>query len=383
MKIIFEKQFGAVDNLREFIAPGRINIIGEHVDYLGGIVLPAAINLFIHAGIRFNQKKSYRLYSIDYGSYLELESIEKSNRFLWANYILGVIEQFQEKGFSIPSFDFAFTGTIPPGSGLSSSAALEMVCAYAINETLGLGLNRTELALLSQKAEHSFVGTKCGIMDQFAVAYGKEGYCISLHTQTLDYQYHAFDLKDHEFSLIQSNVHHSLVSSEYNQRRLECESALQKIQKARLERNLSRIQNLYDLDWNLDVRDYGLNEIEVKRVRHVQTEKERTSRVIDGLIHGNFTKVGEALTECHWSLSLDYEVSCKETDFIVEYLTDAGAKGARMMGGGFGGCVLVLAKKGWIDSVFPKLNDEYQKQFQIQANLIHFQTADGVKERIG
>jgi galactokinase len=233
------------------------------------------------------------------------------------------------------------------GAGLSSSAAVEVVVGYALSELFHLGLNRTEIALLGQAAENEFVGTKCGIMDQFIIAWGKKNNCISLDTSSLKFEYHEFDLKENEFYLIQSNVKHSLNDSEYNNRRKECESAFAKIKKIS-----PNIQNLFQVNDELDLNSCGLTAIETKRVMHVISEKSRIKSTIDGLNHHDFKKVGTALTECHWSLSKNYEVSCKETDFIVETLEKESILGARMIGGGFGGCVLVLDKQGRSEEIF-------------------------------
>ncbi|MCC5814286.1 MAG: galactokinase [Leptospira sp.] len=376
---VFKKQFGnGIVEPISYRAPARINIIGEHVDYLGGIVLPAAINFEIIATLRANDKSSFRLYSKEYSSFWESDEITKSDKSPWANYIMGVVDQLEARGFHVPGFDMAIGGNIPQGSGLSSSAALEVVVGYALNDLFSFGLSKKDIALIGQAAENEFVGTRCGIMDQFIIAHGKKDHCISLNTETLEFSYHKFDMKDYEFSLIQSNVKHSLNDSAYNTRRSECESALSKIQKFRKEKNLSPISHLYQLDWNIDVAMFELTDEESKRVAHVLSEKERTERTIKGLESGNFQDVGSALTECHWSLSQDFEVSCKETDFLVNSILDSGSLGARMIGGGFGGCVLVLDKKGAMKEKAREVRDAYYKKFQLEPDFYLFEIADGV-----
>jgi galactokinase len=374
----FYKQFGKTDiPVRKFQAPARINIIGEHVDYLGGLVLPAAINFSMQILIRPNLTNEFRFYSENFKSYFSTLELRKVQKNTWVNYILGVIDQIQKKGHTVPGFDLSISGNIPLGAGLSSSAAVEVVVGYALSEVFQLGLNRTEIALLGQAAENDFVGTKCGIMDQFVIAWGKKNNCISLDTSSLKFEYHEFDLKDNEFYLIQSNVKHSLNDSEYNNRRKECESAFSKIKK-----ESPNIQNLFQVNDEFDLKSTGLTEIEIKRVIHVISEKSRIKSTIDGLNHHDFKKVGKALTECHWSLSKNYEVSCKETDFIVETLEKESILGARMIGGGFGGCVLVLDKQGRSEEIFSKLASLYEKQFKITPELYHFTITDGVHEGI-
>lgn len=376
----FYKHLGVGQEPSVFQAPGRINIIGEHVDYLGGLVLPAAINYSIQASIRPNSKGSYRLYSLDYNSYWETNAVCKSDRVEWVNYVMGIIDGLESRGFSVPGFDLLLQGNIPQGSGLSSSAALEVVLGYGLNEVFSFGLTRTEIALLGQKAENEFVGTKCGIMDQFVIAHGKKDHCISLNTSDLSFEYHKFDLLDHEFFLIQSNVKHSLNTSEYNTRRTETNSALNKIQAYRQDHGLTDINNLYELDWNTDIRSFGLEDKEASRVRHVLSEKERTHRVIQALGEGDMQEVGSALTECHWSLARDYEVSCPETDFLVDYLTNQNVSGSRMIGGGFGGCVLVLDRKDHWKEYFSDLSREYKKQFDKLPDRIAFELSNGVSK---
>lgn len=376
----FENRFGSGIPPLFFQAPARINIIGEHVDYLGGIVVPAAIDFHIYAKIRTNSKQLYRLYSEDLDSYLEVTSIQPSTTHPWANYIMGMVDEFKKKGFEIPGFDLSFGGNIPRGSGLSSSAALEVVIGYAINEVYQCGLSLKDIALMGQSAEHNYANTHCGIMDQFIIAHGKENHCITLNTHTLEFDCHRMDLKDCELLLVQSNVKHSLQDSAYNERRKQCESALIKIQNFRKLHHLTKINNLYDLSWNTDLSCYNLSEEEFKRVSHVLSEKERTERLLDCMKLGDMDEVGSVLTECHWSLANNFEVSCPETDFIVEYLSEQGCIGARMIGGGFGGCVLVLDRKGKSDLWVSKIKEVYRKKFDLELEILPVKIVGGVSQ---
>ncbi|TGM52529.1 galactokinase [Leptospira vanthielii] len=374
----FESIFGKTKQApRLFQAPARINIIGEHVDYLGGTVLPAAIDFAVQVYLRPNDTSSFHLHSVTYNETVELKKPLLPNpKSSWTDYIAGVIVEIEKKGHIIPGFDLLVDGNIPQGSGLSSSAAFEIVTGYAIKETFGLPLTREEIALIGQAAENHFVGTKCGIMDQFIIAVGKKDDCISLNTDTLKYSYHHFDLGDSEFYLINSNVKHSLKDSAYNQRRSECESALAKIQT-----KFPNFTHLYDVNLSEDqIYNCHLTNEERKRMNHVTSERERTKIVIEGLESGNFKDVGSALFQTHWSLSKDFEVSCPETDFIVDSLQSLGVTGARMIGGGFGGCVLVLDKKDHFSKIDVVLKKSYQQKFNLEIDFYKFQISDGVKE---
>ncbi|MDZ4725083.1 MAG: galactokinase [Leptospira sp.] len=372
----FKMHFPSQDSpIRHFSAPARINIIGEHVDYLGGIVLPAAIDFSIHVLIQKNQSSHYHLYSMDYEQQTSAQKpFVNSKEFPWSDYILGVILEIEKKGLSVPGFNLLIKGNIPQGAGLSSSAALEVAVAYAIHSLFDFNLSREEIALIGQAAENHFVGTKCGIMDQFIIALGKKDHCISLNTENLKYTYHEFDLKDYEFYLINSNVKHSLKDSEYNERRKECESALKKIQSVYPE-----VPSLYDFP-NPKKIETQLNSAEYKRLIHVTSERIRTESVISNLKNGEFQTVGKLLYECHWSLSKNFEVSCSETDFIVTYLESKGVIGARMIGGGFGGCVLVLDKKENFALISQELVKIYTQKFKYPVNFYKFKISDGVKE---
>nr|WP_244310454.1 galactokinase [Leptospira noumeaensis] len=374
----FESIFGKTTQpIRLFQAPARINIIGEHVDYLGGTVLPAAINFAVQVYLRPNNSSIYKLHSVTYNQTVEFQKPLLPNpNAAWADYIAGVIVEIEKKGFLVPGFDLLVDGNIPQGSGLSSSAALEVVTGFAIKETFSFPISREEVAVIGQMAENLFVGTKCGIMDQFIISVGKKNDCISLNTDTLNYSYHHFDLGDYEFYLVNSNVKHSLKDSAYNKRRSECESALLKIQT-----KYPNFTQLYEVNLSEDdLNDCHLTTEERKRTNHVTSERERTKIVVDGLESGNFLDVGSALFQTHWSLSKDFEVSCPETDFIVDSLQSLGVTGARMIGGGFGGCVLVLDKKDHFSEIDEVLKKSYQQKFNLALDFYKFEISDGVKE---
>ncbi|AOP35319.1 galactokinase [Leptospira tipperaryensis] len=362
--------------IRFFSAPGRINLIGEHVDYAGGIVLPAAIDVSIRIAIRKNRGSFFRIVSAESGEKIEAKIIVYNSKSSWINYVFGVIEEFRKLGFEADPFDMVVWGNIPQGAGLSSSAAFEVAVAYSLSEIQSWKIRREEIALLGQRAENQFVGVNCGIMDQFIISTGKEGFCIALDTETLKYEYHEMHLDDFEFYLIDSKVKHSLKDSAYNERRMEVESAFSKIKKGK-----PFLKNLYEAELDdLENESFGLNPIEKKRAKHIITERLRTTKVIENLKNGNAKIVGEILFECHNSLSKDYEVSCEESDFIVEHLRKEDVLGARMIGGGFGGCVLILDKKGRRDILFEKIKALYWKEFKNEPKLYTFRISDGVKE---
>ncbi len=376
IKNLLIEKFGTNEKeIRSFRAPARINVIGEHVDYLGGYVLPAAIDFQVCVSIRKNSLGKIRLYSEQYKEQATTDKPVYDKSHSWANYVYGVVDELQKEGFSIGGFDMAVDGDIPQGAGLSSSAALEVVTCYALSEVFEIKISREKIALIGQAAENNFVGMKCGIMDQFIIANGKKNQCILLNTDTLEKSYHTLDLKDHEFYLINSNVKHSLQDSDYNNRRKECEDALRKVQSL-----LPAIKNLYDLPIGTKLDPFSFSEKELKRVLHVVGEKERTQNLLDAFAKGNILEAGKCLYGTHDSLSQLFEVSCPETDFIVEQLKEKQATGARMIGGGFGGSILVLDKAGNRAKIEDQIKLKYQEKFNLQATFYGFQISDGVSE---
>ncbi|PJZ51031.1 galactokinase [Leptospira saintgironsiae] len=362
--------------IRFFSAPGRVNIIGEHVDYAGGLVFPAAIDFRTHFAIRTNGLGTFRLYSLDFKSEFVTKELTYSEEKPWANYILGVISEALKLGLRVEGFDLAFTGNIPQGAGLSSSAAVEVGVTFALSKIFNWDISKEKIAVLAQAAENHFVGVNCGIMDQFVIAVAKPSSCISLNTETLEYSYHNLDLPGYEFYLIDSNVPHSLKESEYNDRRKEVESATSKCNKISPE-----VRTLSQADFSL-IEKAELTPAEFKRATHILGERSRAQNVIRSLKDKNAEKVGEELYSCHESLSKNFQVSCDEIDFIVEWFRSEYALGARMIGGGFGGCVLVLDKEGRSSSLFSKFEKEYFQKFGLNAKIYKFSISEGVREDI-
>jgi galactokinase len=336
-----------------FLSPGRINIIGEHVDYNDGFVLPAAINKYICFAISKNKNSECVLvakdlneaYSFDIKD--NLQPVEK----MWVNYIIGVLHQLKEKGLPEKGFTIVFSSTIPMGAGLSSSAALECGIAYAMNKMFQLKLSKEEIARIGQKAEHTFAGVNCGIMDQFASVFGKKNKVIKLDCTTLAYEYHKADFKEYQLVLFDSCVKHTHLTSGYNDRRNEVEQGL-----AIIKANYPEVISFRNCTEKMVLSlKNTLSEIIFNRCLFVVQEIERVPLAIKALSNGNINQLGELMTKTHYGLSELYEVSCPEMDFLVtEALGEAEVVGARMMGGGFGGCTINVVKKETADNVIQK-----------------------------
>jgi galactokinase len=343
-------------------APGRVNLIGEHTDYNDGFVLPFAIDRYVELEIEESDK--FCFYSNNLNEEVKLSSLQKTNS--WADYVVGVIKEIEKRGYKIQPVKIKVDSNIPIGAGLSSSAALEVASAYAISKYFGLNLSKIDIVKISREAEANFVGVNCGIMDQFASAFSKKDYAIFLDTMTLDFQFVPLNLKGYEIFVIDSNVKHELSSSEYNLRRQECESALEIIGKDSF-RNVTR-EDLKLLNGTL-----------LKRVQHILEENERVLKTVEALKENEIKKIGEYLYQSHESLRYLYEVSCDETDFIVDFLKEKdGIIGARMVGGGFGGGVIVISKEGSFESIEKLLENEYYSRFSIRPTFYKLNSSDGV-----
>jgi len=325
-------------------APGRVNLIGEHTDYNGGFVLPAAIDKEIVFAVGLNGTDTIRLYSHDKNETCEIRLDGQPVRpgtTLWANYLLGVVAQFQQRGVAVPGFDCVFGGNVPMGAGLSSSAAVECGLAFALDYLLRTGLSRLELARLSQLAEHQFAGVQCGIMDQFASLFGRPGHVVRLDCRSLEYDYFPFNSAAYHLVLCNSGVKHSLASSEYNTRRAECEHGV-----AALQRHFPAVQTLRDVNLTqLEANRAELPPVVYRRCRYVVQENQRVAAACRHLAAGDMAAFGQQMYASHAGLRDDYEVSCAELDALVRIARPhPGVLGARMMGGGFGGCTINLVR---------------------------------------
>ena len=370
----FEKSFGTKPE-KIVLSPGRINIIGEHIDYNDGYVLPAAIDKVICFALEKNNSKKSKIIAIDLNEEFEIDLTQevKLNDIVWTNYIRGVIKQLQDNGFSFEGFNCAFSSNIPVGSGLSSSAALECGMIFGIKQLFDLKIEKVDIALLGQKAEH-WVGINCGIMDQFSSVLGLENKVIQLDCNTLDYHYHNADFKDYSLVLFDSNVKHSLFTSEYNTRRIECEQGLSIIKSHFPE--VKSFRNCTD-EQLLSIQD-KMNETVFKRVHYVVKEINRVIKACEALDKGNIEELGQLLFETHYGLSQEYEVSCAELDMLVDTAkADNNIIGSRLMGGGFGGCTINLIKKGHENEVKSKFSNLYLNTFGIELKFYDVKISNG------
>ena len=344
-----------------FTAPGRINIIGEHTDYNLGFVLPAAIDKAITYAVAPNSLDSIRLMAADLGEDVSISINEvKPVGKKWANYLLGVVAQFQVNNYAIGGFDCVFGGNIPLGAGLSSSAAVECGLAFALNHLFELNIPKMELVKMAQLAEHTYAGVQCGIMDQFASTFGKDNHVVKLDCRSLEYEYFPFNMEGYKIMLCNTKVSHSLADSEYNTRRQECESGV-----AILQKHYPEIESLRDVDLEtLAKHQDEFPEIVYQRCKYVVGEIQRVEEACDALNQGNLTRVGELMYQSHDGLQHDYAVSCPELDFLVdESRKENRILGARMMGGGFGGCTINLIEAGAVEEVSANFTEAYTKKF--------------------
>ncbi|KIO50986.1 galactokinase [Flavobacterium hibernum] len=370
----FEKSFGSKPQ-KTVLSPGRINIIGEHIDYNDGYVLPAAIDKIICFAFEKNNSKKSKIIAIDLNEEFEIDLTEEItlSDVVWTNYIRGVIKQLQDNGFLFEGFNCVFSSNIPVGSGLSSSAALECGMIFGIAALFNLEIKKVDLALLGQKAEH-WVGINCGIMDQFSSVHGLENKVIKLDCNTLDFEYHNADFKDYSLILFDSNVKHSLFTSEYNTRRIECEQGL-----AIIKSHFPEVKSFRDCteEQLLSIHD-KMNETVFKRVHYVVKEINRVIKACEALDKGNIELLGQLLFETHYGLSQEYEVSCAELDMLVDTAkADDSIIGSRLMGGGFGGCTINLIKKGQENAVKRKYSNLYLDTFGIELKFYDVKISNG------
>ena len=364
-------------------APGRINLIGEHTDYNDGLVMPAAIDKEIFFGIGPSQDEQSVLYSLNYNERLEIDINDPQplSEPRWANYLLGVLFQFKENGYPVKSFSCVFGGNIPLGAGMSSSAAMECGFSYALSEFNHLNVPKLKLITMSQWAEHHFVGVQVGIMDQFASIMGKEDHVIVLDCRSLAHHYAPLNLKEYGIVLCDTKVKHSLVDSEYNMRRKECESGVTTLRK-----HYPEVRSLRDV--TLDMLEKHRPEFAGKvhqRCLYVVEEILRVQLASADLDRGDLLTFGKRMFETHEGLSRLYEVSCPELDFLVtEAKQFEGVVGSRMMGGGFGGCTINLVRKDQVDKFISETTSRYKSAFDIDMPTYQVNAVDGtgrVKDR--
>jgi len=340
-------------------APGRVNLIGEHTDYNDGFVLPGAIDKEIYFAVGLNGTTQARLYAFDLDEDYEAEVADvKKGKTMWANYLKGVIAQFQKRGLTVPGFDCVFGGTIPIGAGLSSSAAVECGLAFALDHLMETHLDRMTLAHMAQKAEHEFAGVQSGLMDQFASLFGRPGEVVRLDCRSLDYEYLPFDTAACRIVLCNSGVKHSLASSEYNLRRQECEQGVTILKQHYPEINSLRDATLQQVEAHRD----ELGDVVYRRCKYVVQENFRVEAACQHLKDGDLTAFGQEMYASHAGLRDDYEVSCRELDVLVQIAKALpGVYGSRMMGGGFGGCTINLVATEHVENFVQHASQDYHR----------------------
>lgn len=357
-------------------APGRVNLIGEHTDYNNGFVLPASINKSIYLAVSKRSDEKIHLISLDLNDeYISDIHTYQPREKSWADYILGVVQQLQQLSYNIGGFNCIFSGDIPLGAGLSSSAALECGVAFSLNLLFELNIDKIDLVRLSQKAENEFVGVKSGIMDQFASMMGRKNQVIKLDCQSLAYEYNPLQMDGIEIVLFDSCVKHSLVTSEYNTRRAQCEAGVQMIAEKYPEVKSLRDATVEMIDEIIKPKD----ELVYRRCKYVVEENKRLLEGCEDLKRGDVKAFGKKMFATHEGLSKDYEVSCKELDFLIDCVKDNNAVlGARMMGGGFGGCTINLVKEDAVDELVKSVTDKYKTQTGKDTKVYVAKIEDGV-----
>lgn len=357
---LFREHFGKEDILVR--SPGRINLIGEHTDYNLGFVLPAAIDKAIYFAIKKRGDQQIHLVAGDLGQQCSssLDTLV-SSELQWPNYILGVVQKMIQAGYPLSGFEAVVMGDVPPGAGLSSSAAVECATAFALNTLFGLGLDRIQMVQLAQKAENEFVGVQCGIMDQFASMFGKKQHVIKLDCRSLEYAYMPFDTSSIRILLFDTGVKHSLASTEYNVRRLECEAGVALIRK-----KFPQVQSLRDADISMVNTCLSDENTKVyRRCKYMVEEIQRLQEGCEDLQQHDLKSFGKKMFATHKGLSELYEVSCPEADNLVKWVSDHPAViGARMMGGGFGGCTLNIVRKEMAEALILTVSKLFEDTYQ-------------------
>lgn len=379
MQAEFAEKFGAQET-RAYFSPGRVNLIGEHTDYNGGHVFPCAISLGTYALVADRQDDKTRIYSMNLADKSVIEfgmsglSYDKAKN--WANYPMGVVKVFEDAGHKAShGFDILVYGTLPNGSGLSSSASIEVLTALILNDAFGFGLDMVEMVKLSQKAENTFVGVNCGIMDQFAVGMGKKDCAILLDCNTLEYRYSKIALEGASIVITNTNKPHSLASSAYNVRRAQCEHALNELKEVKPE--LNALGELSNEAFN-QLAGAISEPLERQRARHAVLENNRTLEAVEALEANDVQKFGKLMNESHYSLRDDYDVTGKELDTLAELAWQVeGVIGSRMTGAGFGGCTVSLVKNEAIEAFKEKVGKAYTEKIGYAPSFYVANIADG------
>ena len=364
LRVEFENKFGKQGDVRSYFAPGRVNLIGEHTDYNGGHVFPCALTLGTYGLARKREDNKLRFYSVNFerlgvveSSLGDLTPYKAAN---WTNYPKGVMWAFEKRGYKLPcGLDILIYGNIPNGSGLSSSASLEVLTGVILKDMFGFDVSMVEIAQIGQYSENNFNGCNCGIMDQFASAMCKKDNAIFLDTNTLEFEYAPVVLEDAKIVIINSKVKHSLVDSAYNDRRNECETALKELQTVV---DIKTLGDLSEAEFEAH-KDAIKSEIRQKRAKHAVYENQRAIKAVAALAENDVETFGKLMNASHVSLRDDYEVSCEEIDILVDlaWATD-GVVGSRITGGGFGGCTVSIVKNDAVDNFVETIGAKYEEK---------------------
>lgn len=377
---MFAELFGDSEGARFYFSPGRVNLIGEHTDYNGGHVFPCALTLGTYGAARKREDNKIHLYSMNLDSFgvveASLDDLTNKKEYNWANYPLGIVWAFKEKGHTITSgFDMVIWGNIPNGSGLSSSASLEVLTGVILTDLFEIkDLSMTDLALIGQYSENNFNGCNCGIMDQFAVAMGKKDHAIFLDTSDLSYEYAPCVLDGAKIVITNSKVKHSLVDSAYNDRRNECAAALKALQS---ELDIQALGDLTPEEFEAH-KSLIKDEIQLQRAKHAVYENQRTIDAVTALKAGDIESFGKLMNQSHISLRDDYDVSCEEIDILVDLAWKIpGVLGSRITGGGFGGCTVSIVKDESIDTFIDTIGKTYLEKVGHEAEFYTVDIGDG------
>ena len=362
-----------------YFAPGRINLIGEHTDYNGGFVFPGAVDCGIMAEVRPNGLNTVICYAIDMKDKVEFKVDDPVGpRTSWARYIYGIVQEMRKRGVDVKGFNTAFSGDVPLGAGMSSSAALESCFAFALNDICGDNkVEKWDLALAGQATEHNYVGVNCGIMDQFASVFGQAGKLMRLDCRSREFEYFPFEPKGYKLVLLNSCVKHELVGSPYTDRRNSCEHVVKHIAAKHPE---EKFETLRDCSWEqLEEVRAEVGEADYTRAHFVLGEKDRVLTVCDALVAGDYETVGKKMYETHEGLSKEYAVSCEELDFLNDIAKECGVTGSRIMGGGFGGCTINLVKDELYDGFIREAKRRYAEKYGKEPQVIDVVIGDGAR----
>lgn len=377
---MFAELFGNSEGARFYFSPGRVNLIGEHTDYNGGHVFPCALTLGTYGAARKREDNKIHFYSMNMNSFgvveASLDDLTNKKEYNWANYPLGVVWAFKEKGHTITSgFDMVIWGNIPNGSGLSSSASLEVLTGVILTDLFEIkDLSMTDLALIGQYSENNFNGCNCGIMDQFAVAMGKKDHAIFLDTSDLSYEYAPCILDGAKIVITNSKVKHSLVDSAYNDRRNECAAALKALQS---ELDIQALGDLTPEEFEAH-KSLIKDEIQLQRAKHAVYENQRTIDAVTALKAGDIERFGKLMNQSHISLRDDYDVSCEEIDILVDLAWKIpGVLGSRITGGGFGGCTVSIVKDESVDTFIETIGKTYLEKVGHEAEFYTVDIGEG------